>query len=78
MDPYPTRAQEHTSAHTNTPREEDAFHHIKVLHQHISLRLGAEVANSVSDTQLDGPLQGRGGGLEAENKEKNNRVRCGR
>lgn len=61
----------------NTPGKEDAFHHVEVLHQHISLRLGAEVANSISNTQLDGPLQGRGGGLEAENREENNRVRCG-
>lgn len=67
----------HPLIHHNAPGEEDAFHHIEVLHQHISLRLRAEVANSISNTQLDGPLQSRGGGLEAEKSEKNNRVRCG-
>ncbi|TNN78158.1 hypothetical protein EYF80_011663 [Liparis tanakae] len=36
--------------------------------------LGAEVAYSVPDTQLDGALQGRGGSLEAEDREKNKRV----
>lgn len=72
-----TGANKHKSTHTNTPGKEDAFHHIEVLHQHISLRLGAEIANGISNTQLDGPLQGRGGGLEAESREKNKRARCG-
>lgn len=67
-----SHTRKHTSVHKNTPGEEDAFNHIEVLHEHISLGLGAEVANSISNTQLDGPFQGWGGGLEAENKEKNN------
>lgn len=61
----------------NVPGEEDAFNHVEVLHEHISLGLGAEVANSISDTQLDGTFQSRGGCLEADNKEKSNRPRCG-
>ena len=69
---------EKLSTHTNTPGEEDAFHNVEVLHQHVPLRLGAEVAHRVADTQLDGPLQSRGGGLEAEDRKKNSTVRCGR
>lgn len=77
LDTCDTRAHKHTSTHTSAPGEEDAFHNVEILHQHISLRLGAEVANSITNTQLDGPLQSRGGGLEAVNREKNNRVKCG-
>ena len=44
--------------------KEDALHHIEVLHQHVSLWLGAQVAHGVSDAQLDSTFQGRGGGLE--------------
>lgn len=73
-----THAHKQTSTHTSAPGEKNAFHNVEVLHQHISLRLGAEVANSITNAQLDGPLQGRGGGLEAENREKNNSVKCGR
>lgn len=51
------------------PREEDAFHHVEILHEDISLRLGAEVANSISDAQLDCPFQGRRGGLKTESGE---------
>lgn len=40
------------------PGEKDALHHIEVLHQHVSLRLGAQVAHSVTDAQLDGTFQG--------------------
>lgn len=43
--------------------EEDALDHVEVLHQHVSLRFGAEVTNSVTDSQLDGSFQSRGGGL---------------
>lgn len=57
---------ERATAGANTPGEEDALHHVEVLHQHVPLRLGAQVADGVADAQLDGPLQGRGGGLEAE------------
>lgn len=49
-----------------TPREKDALHHVEVLHQHISLRLGAQVAHCVTDAQLDGTFQGRGCGLWKE------------
>lgn len=77
LDTCDTRAHKHASTHTSAPGEEDAFHNVEILHQHISLRLGAEVANSITNTQLDGPLQSRGGGLEAVNREKNNRVKCG-
>lgn len=50
-----------------SPWEKDALHHVKVLHQHISLRLGAQVAHSVTNAQLDGTFQGRRCGLsEAE------------
>lgn len=45
------------------PGEEDALHHVEVLHEHIPLGLGAQVAHGVADAQLDGPLQGGGGGL---------------
>lgn len=61
----------------NPPGKENAFHNIEVLHQHVSLRLGTEVANGITNTQLDGPLQCRGGGLEAENRQKNSTVKCG-
>lgn len=57
---------ERATAGANTPGEEDALHHVEVLHQHVPLRLGAQVADGVADAQLDGPLQGGGGGLEAE------------
>lgn len=50
------------------PWEENALHHIEVLHQDISLWLGAQVADCVPDAQLDGPLQGGGSGL-VERKE---------
>lgn len=40
------------------PWEKDALHHVKVLHQHISLRFGAQVAHSVTNAQLDGTFQG--------------------
>lgn len=53
----------------NAPGEENALHHVEVLHQHVPLRFGAQVADGVADAQLDGPLQGRGGGLEAERRE---------
>lgn len=49
------------------PWEKDALHHVKVLHQHISLRFGAQVAHSVTNAQLDGTFQGWRCGLsEAE------------
>lgn len=70
----------HRNAHSiiqHAPGEEDALHNVKVLHQHISLRLGAEGADSVANAQLDGPLQCRGGGLDVENRVKNNSVKCG-
>lgn len=40
------------------PGEKDALHHVEVLHQHISLRFGAQVAHGVADPQLDGTFQG--------------------
>ena len=45
------------------PGEEDALHHIEVLHEDVSLRLGAQVAHRVADAQLDGTFQGGGRGL---------------
>lgn len=48
------------------PGKEDAFHHIEVLHEHVTLRLGAEVAHCVPDSQLDGTLQSGRGGLWGE------------
>lgn len=39
------------------PWEKNALHHVKVLHQDISLWLGAQIAHSISNPQLDGPLQ---------------------
>lgn len=45
------------------PGEEDALHHVEVLHEHVSLWLGAQVAHSVANAQLDGPLQGGRCGL---------------
>ena len=57
------------------PWKEDALHHIEVLHQHVPLGLGAQVAHGVVDAQHDGPFQGRRRGLtgglgemEAENQ----------
>ena len=57
------------------PGKEDALHHVEVLHQHVPLGLGAQVAHGVVDAQHDGPLQGRRRGLmggsgemEAENQ----------
>lgn len=67
-----------TRAHGHAPWKEDAFHDVEVLHQHIPLGLGAEVANGVTDAQLDGPLQSRGGGLEVENRGKSEVVERGR
>lgn len=72
------RAHSHAVAHANAPGEEDAFHDVEVLHQHIPLRLGAEVADGVTDAQLDGPLQSRGGGLEVENRGESEVVERGR
>lgn len=43
--------------------KEDAFYHIKILHEYISLWLGAEVAHCVANAQLDGTFKGRGCGL---------------
>lgn len=40
------------------PGEEDALHHIEVLHQHVSLGLGAQVSHCITDAQLDGAFQG--------------------
>ena len=45
------------------PGEEDALHDVEVLHEHVTLWLGAQVAHGVADAQLDGPLQGGGRGL---------------
>lgn len=45
------------------PGKEDALYNIEVLHEHVALRLGAQVAHGVADAQLDGPLQGGGCGL---------------
>lgn len=36
------------------PWEKDALHHVEILHQHVSLRLGAQVAHGVTNAQLDG------------------------
>lgn len=79
LDTHIHTLSEHKNAsiHKHKPWEEDAFDHIEVLHQHISLRLGAEVANSISNSQLDGPFQGRRGGLEVGNSERNNRKGVG-
>ena len=57
------RVQRAWSGPGRVPGEEDALHHIEVLHEHVTLRLGAQVAHGVADAQLDGPLQGRGRGL---------------
>lgn len=45
------------------PGEEDALHHVEILHEHVAFRLGAQVAHGVADAQLDGPLQGGRRGL---------------
>ena len=45
------------------PGEEDALHHVEVLHQHVPLGLGAQVAHGVVDAQHDGPFQGGRRGL---------------
>lgn len=45
------------------PGEEDALHDVEVLHKHVSLWLGAQVAHGVANAQLDGPLQGGRRGL---------------
>lgn len=39
------------------PREKNALNHVEVLHEDISLWLGAQIADRVSDPQLDGALQ---------------------
>lgn len=46
------------------PGEEDALHDVEVLHEHVTLRLGAQVAHGVADAQLDGPLQSGRCGLQ--------------
>lgn len=46
------------------PGEEDALHNIEVLHEHVTLRLRAQVAHGVADAQLDGPLQSGRCGLQ--------------
>lgn len=50
------------------PGEENALHHVEVLHQHVPLGFGAQVADGVADAQLDGPLQSGGGRLEEEKR----------
>lgn len=50
------------------PGQKDALHHVEVLHEHISVRLGGEVPHSVADPELNGPLQGRWRGLDPENR----------
>jgi len=57
------------------PGEKYALHHVEVLHQHISLRLGAQVAHRVTDAQLDGTFQGRGCGLWRERERERERER---
>lgn len=44
----------------HTPREDDAFHHLKVLHEHIPVWLLGQAAHRVGNAQLDGIPQGRG------------------
>lgn len=60
------RRQSSSSSGSGIPGEEDALHHVEVLHEHVSLRLRAEVAHCVPDPQLDGTLQGGRGGLRGE------------
>ena len=56
-----------TSKHTiHVPGQIHALHHREVLHENISIGLGAEVAHSIADAQLDGPFQGSGCRLGAQ------------
>lgn len=41
------------------PGQKDALHHVEVLHKHISVGLGGEVADCVANPELNRPLQGR-------------------
>lgn len=41
------------------PGQKDALHHVEVLHEHISVGLGGEVADCVANAELNGTLQGR-------------------
>ena len=52
-----------TAAVVSSPGEEDALHHVEVLHEDVSVGLGGQVSHRVADAQLDGSLQSRGGGL---------------
>lgn len=55
---------------THTPWKEDALDHVEVLHEHISLGFGAQVAHRVADAQLDRTSQGRGGRLWVRHRER--------
>lgn len=48
----------------NRPGQEDALHHVEVLHKHVSVGLGGEVAHCVANPELNGALQGRRRGLD--------------
>lgn len=52
----------------SVPGQEDTLHHREVLHENIPVWLGAQVAHSVADAQLDGSFQGRRGGLTKSHK----------
>ena len=56
----------------HTPGQIDTLHHREVLHENISVGLGAEVAHSVADAQLDGSLQGSGCRLGAQSWNQRN------
>lgn len=45
------------SANECVPGQEDALHHGEVLHENISVWLGAQVSHSVADAQLNGSFE---------------------
>lgn len=50
------------------PGKENAFHHFKVLKQHIPLGFLAQASYRVSDAKLDGAFEGRGRSLGVTRK----------
>lgn len=57
------------------PGQKDALHHVEVLHEHISVRLGGEVPHCIANPELNGSLQGRWRGLDPEKREGRRSVR---
>lgn len=58
----------------HTPWKKDALDHVEVLHEHISLRLGAQVAHRVADAQLNRTSQSRRGRLWDASTERGSNV----